>query len=223
MSLYEKFINRKTVIIAGLLAAVGLVADISGIIGTDYSFAVAKLDVAAIEAPTEQQVRAYTDTLKASLQPGSMTAPAARAFATEQMQIDAIPDRFKSYILLISNTSERDADDVTVHFALRDGDRVLYRDHFKGAHMLQARDSQIRGAVPKTDVAGTVSEIDVCLSFRGKFFVNRVEQRISISPAPFPAGTGLDMFGEPPTWSAIESRSVDRFVLGTPCAPVGGT
>lgn len=217
MSFYEKYVTRKNVTIAGLLAVVGLMADVSGIIDADYSFAVAKLQVAAVESPSEMQVREYSETLKKLAQPGSMTESAARAFVTERMQLRNIPDRYKSYILMVSNDSELNADDVEVRFALRDGDRVVFHDHFKGAHFIEARGGMIRGAVPKTDVAGEVSAIDFCVSFRGKFFVNRVELRMSISEAPFPTGTGLDTFGTPRSWSGIEHRSVDRFVLGTPC------
>ena len=215
------FWTRKKAAFAGLATAMvpglGVVADVTGILGGDYTFKVADLTMIVYEMPTDEQAAAYQREIAGRYEPGSMSRAEATAIAQEALQIDNIPDEFKSYVIRVHNDSERDASDVEIFFRFMQDDEVVLSDQFSGRHQIDKGGKWVQGAIPMTQLSSEFDHIETCLSYRGRYFVNSV-----VSTAELHSYTGQIQkdgthYGEGKAWAPARGKNLDRFVFEDPC------
>lgn len=220
-------LTKRFAIIAAITTVLVVLGDVTGITSGNYRQAANGLSVIVFEAPDEEQVQIRSNQLRQQFEGSDLSESEARAAIGAGMQIASFPDELTSYILMIRNDSDVDLENVAVDFAFRKGSETVFsRDAMESRNISGGggfiKTSVPKTSIPKTGVDQTFSRIDVCIWFRGQYFVNYVVLSMSIDPVASSQEPAPEASAQSRIWGLISNRSLERFVFLEPCVDFPG-
>ncbi|MBU2980948.1 hypothetical protein KO498_03890 [Lentibacter algarum] len=209
-----------------IIVAVTFASACVGIVTANYDFGSADLSVVVLESPTPAQVDTFFKQVLREPEKylgakSELSTPSElRQKLLEFARSGKFPYSLKSFQFTLQNLSKYQANDVEFNIAFLNGETVVHQDHFNGQHDLEARQGIITGDIPVTATTKDVDRFSFCISYRGRFFFNRVEQKVVVDRAPLPPiehEQGEIIQALTRAWGKISDKEKDLLIWTAPC------